>query len=424
MTTSFRVVSFMQRTSIAQVHPLSQVAGFGLFGGMVGWATWGTGEDLLALLCVVVLPVAFGIAKSRWIAGALMLGYYMAGARGLPGGAAVFFGDAAPWGYGWALYGAACVLLALPYMALWSFNKTTRGWRFLTATIVVAVPPIGLLGWCNPLTVAGTLFPGTGWIGLLLTSTLFLLLAGSPQPPALKQRYVPLFVIAALGLNLGSTKPAIPGGWIGVDTSFARLASAGNDDAGQVLASMARVQWVKQFAETVAANETVVLPETILGSYGGIAEFNLWPVGEQLAARGSRLLVGAELPQTDGRYFNSLLVLGDGGVGTVGNVFIRQGIPVPVTMWLPWSKSDGAIGDIWGKDSTIVLNGQHITGLICYEQLLPWAILQRLVQAPTIVVAASNVWWARNTSIPVIQRQTVSAFARLFGVPVVGAVNG
>ena len=407
-----------------KIGQLAAIICWAIIGGLIGWQAWGQGEGTSTLLLVLGLPVAYGLAGSRWSAGALLLAYYLAGARGLPGGSAVFFRDTAPWWYGWALYGAACLLLAFPYVVLWSRNKVGRGWRFLAAVLVVTVPPFGLFGWCSPLAVGGVLFPGLSWVGLVLVGGLLSLLASLPSSVRRVFWSVGLVGIVSVSINFGWSEPLMPTGWRGVNTSFSRLASAGDGDAGQVLAAMKRVQWVKDFANSVADKESVVLPETVLGAFGGIAEFGLWPVEQRLAARGARILVGAELPMADGRYVNGLVVLGDGGIGKSGRVFVRQGMPVPFAMWMPWSKKEGAVGDLLGRGTVIELNNQRVAGLICYEQLLTWSILQRMVDNPSILLAASNVWWARGTSIPVIQKETVAAFARLFGVAVVGAVNG
>lgn len=388
-------------------------------GAALGYLTWGDDGSLLWLL---LLPAAFGRAGSRSAVYALLLGYYLAGARGLPAGAAVFFGEAAPWWNGWALWLAASLVLALPYGLLWSEATSRRAVGFVLAMVAVAVPPFGFIGWCNPLAVAGTLFPGMCWIGLLAAAGVMAWI--SVLRFSVWQLTPAVLAVGLVGaiynVEAQIALPAAPNHWRGMDTEFSRLASGGEGDAGQLLAAMQRIQWVKDLAATIPAGTTVVLPETLLGPFGGLAEFQLAKAESALAARGSRILVGAEIPQVDGRYINGLVVLG-AKAGTA-RVIIKQGIPVPVSMWRPFS-GGGAVADLWGHGAVVDLDQVRIAGLICYEQLLPWPIFQRAAARPSLLLAVSNVWWARNTSIPAVQRQTVYSFARLFGLPVVSARN-
>ncbi|MNY70684.1 Carbon-nitrogen hydrolase [compost metagenome] len=65
----------------------------------------------------------------------------------------------------------------------------------------------------------------------------------------------------------------------------------------------------------------------------------------------------------------------------------------------------------------------RIAPLICYEQLLLWPMLQSMLYSPAVIVATGNGWWTRGTSIVAIQKASVTAWAKLFGLPVVMAFN-
>jgi predicted amidohydrolase len=99
-----------------------------------------------------------------------------------------------------------------------------------------------------------------------------------------------------------------------------------------------------------------------------------------------------------------------------------QSIPVPITMWKPWAE-DGAVADLLGRGNTIEVSGLRVGVAICYEQLLSFSLLRIMLDTPTVLAAVSNVWWASASTIPIIQQQTVNAFGRLFGVPVISARN-
>lgn len=388
---------------------------FALAGGVIGWMAWGSGPEVWRLAWLLLLPIGWGLAASRWSSGLLMAGYYLAGARGLPGGTVAFFGDSAPGWWGWAFWAIVCGLLTVPFVVLWSANNAARGWRFLLAVGVSVVPPLGLVGWISPLAIAGVVFPGLGWVGLLLgLGTMAALVVRSP-------RWIAGLGAIALAANVGAraVDAKVPDGWVGMDTHFSRLSSAGSDDAGQLLAAMRRVEWVKGFAATVPANSVWVLPETILGPFGGVSEFALMDVEAGLASRDSRVLVGAEIAQADGRYLNAMVVLGaKDGEGRLA----VQGIPVPVSMWKPWA-SGGAVADVFGHGGIVTVNGQRAGVLICYEQLLTFSVLWAMVSRPDVLVGLANVWWVQEGSIPEIQGQMLRVFGRLFGVGVVEARN-
>lgn len=392
-----------------------QVIFYGILGTAVGWGTWGGGRDGWSMLLILLLPLAWGLSESRWAASMLVFGYYLAGTRGLPGGAAVFFGYGAPWWYGWACWISVCVIVTAPLTVLWTTETKSRPWRFVAAICLSVIPPIGLVGWINPISVAGTLYPGCGWAGAVLSLGVL---------AALVARYdgwIGGLAGIAVVANLVSciVVPKTPEGWVGANTHFPQLSSSVGGDAGKMLAGIKRIEWVKTFVKTIPANSVQVLPETVIGEYNGMSAFSLSDADDALAARGSRLLVGAEVPQ-DGKYQNSLVVLGAKNNEQKKAV---QGIPVPISMWKPWTKS-GAVADIWGHGNVIEVNGSRAGALICYEQLLPYSIFWMMVKKPDVIVAASNVWWARETSIPAIQQQMVGVFGRLFGVPIVTAVNG
>lgn len=386
-------------------------------GGLIGFLAWGSFDSLAWLLAILILPVMWGRAGSRWEAGLVMFAYFLAGARGLPGGAAVFFGDDVSWWLGGGCWLAVCVVLTLPFVAFWARGVVWRSVGFVVAVVVCAVPPVGLVGWLSPLTVGGVLFPGLGWLGLGITLALLSVLVGEAW------WWVGGLLLIAIVVNVLAIwvwRPVMaPSGWAGVDTHFSGLGSGGYGNSGWMLEARRRVAWVERLTEGVPANSVRVLPETILGQYDGIVRFDLSGVSEALAARGSRVLVGAEVPAQGGRYLNALVVLGV----RPGDVEMAvQGVPVPVSMWKPWA-ADGAVADVWGRGGRVMVGGIKAGVVICYEQLLPWSILKVMVGRPDVLVGAANGWWARGTSILPIQREMMRAYGRLFGLGVVLAGN-
>lgn len=388
---------------------------FLLIGGLLGWLAWGGGPEVWRLTWILVLPLAWGVAKTRVAASMLVAGYFLVTVREIPVVSVVFFGDSAPRWIGWALWGAACVLMTAPFTLFWSSRRHAIGWRFLGAVIISAIPPWAIVGWMSPLAVAGVIFPGLGWAGLVFALAMMSALVG--------QCWKCVAVLAILSIVANgaavSVDVKVPSNWQGVDTNFAGLSGAGRDDASQLLAGMQRVEWVKHYALSVPANSVRVLPETVLGTFDGVSAYSLRETEAALTARGSRLLVGTELSQKNGQYKNVMLVLGSKKDEKWVAV---QNIPIPYSMWKPWA-ADGVVANVFGRDNLVVVDGLKAGVVICYEQMLAYSLLWVMVNRPDVIVAVSNVWWARNTSVSNVQRQMVDSFGRLFRVAVVVARN-
>jgi hypothetical protein len=173
-------------------------------------------------------------------------------------------------------------------------------------------------------------------------------------------------------------------------------------------------------------NSVAVLPETVLGPWDAMSDIALAETEAALAARGSRLLVGAEVPGHAGhgghpgvKDKNVVVILGS---QANEDRFALQGIPAPIAMWRPWA-GGGFAAHPFGHLNVVRVNGIQVAVLICYEQVLAYSALWAMLTSPDAFVAVSNVWWARNTSIPEIQRQMMGSFSRLFGVGLVLAKN-
>jgi hypothetical protein len=387
-------------------------------GWAIGWFSWGRADTIVSLLAIAALPIAWAFTSNRWEAVALVASYYGAGERGLPHGAVVFFGDEAPAWCGFAMWGAVVLVLCVPYAIGWGRGGARRGVGFAFATAACVVPPFGLVGWLNPLSVAGVLFPAWGWVGLALCAIGLGSLAALDRKGRSSLVVVLVVALAALSNFSGPRAPEPPTNWLGFDTSFAKLSSAGTESAGQLLASMRRVNWLVNVVDDMPNDSVLVLPETLLGRMDGVTDSMLTDAERKLVRKHSRVLVGAELSRGS-HYANSVVVLGarDGDDRAA-----IQGIPVPISMWKPWAQ-DGATADLLARASTIAVGGKRIGVSICYEQLLAYSLLRLAADRPDVIAAVSNVWWASSTNIPTIQSQSVRAYARLFNVPVVFARN-
>lgn len=373
---------------------------------------------MLLLPLAMVFPLLWSKASSRSIASLVAAGYFLAASRGLPQGVANFYSaDLWPGLVLWAIASASFVIV---HAAFWtkprgrhSYGKrATDGARalcYLVAMVLTGLPPFGITGWAHPLTAAGVLFSGSGWWGLGATVILLVFMTGRRWQIA----------IAVLGvLHVWSatnwTPPKLSPGWLAVDLKQGKyLGRYGSLQYHRDLIATAR-----KAAESDKDVRVVVLPESALGSWTPTVE-RAWQEG----LRGSNLtaIAGAVVIDTKG-YDNVMVAISADNA----RVLYRERMPVPGSMWQPWlqwiGQRGGARADFF-SNPMVSVDEVRIAPLICYEQLILWPILQTMLHAPELIVAVGNGWWTKNTSIVAIQKASVSAWASLFGLPVVMAFN-
>jgi hypothetical protein len=372
--------------------------------GCVGALAW-TG-DARTIPLAMGFPLVWSQARSRFVAIMVSATYVMSASRGLPQGIANYYGTNGLLGI--VLWIGASSAFVLVYGVLWS---SKAGWskpfRFSVATVLMSVPPFGIVGWASPITGAGVLFPGMGWFGLASALVLLLVLTTSKRRFALTAASM-LWAVSSVTW----TAPATPRGWIGIDTHFQGVDGqyAGYD---QELRSIRLVR-----AAIARGDDRVLLPESALGIWTPTVE-RLWIEG--LQGTNAVVIGGAVVVNATG-YDNVMIEVSASG----GRVLYRQRMPVPVSMWQPWlawfGRSGGARADFFANPS-ISSHGEPVAVLICYEQLLVWPTLESMLYRPATIIAASNDWWTAGTDIAALQRATITAWARLFNAPVVFAVN-
>lgn len=161
-----------------------------------------------------------------------------------------------------------------------------------------------------------------------------------------------------------------------------------------------------------------VLPESALGFWTPTVA-RLWREG----LRGSDRIVIAGAAVVDPKGYDNVMVAIS---ADKSNILYRERMPVPGSMWQPWlpwtGQGGGARADFFGNP-VVEVDGARVAPLICYEQLILWPILQSMLHSPEVIVAVGNGWWTENTSIVAIQKASVSAWARLFDLPVVMTFN-
>lgn len=381
--------------------------------GRIGWS----GEVLL-LPVAMFFPAVWAMSPSRMIAALISAGYFLAASRGLPQGVANFYAaDVWP---GLLLWAAASASFVGVHAVLWTARRAkdatgkrgadaARALCYLVAMVLTGLPPFGITGWAHPLTAAGVLFPGWGWWGLFALTAGLLVMTTRFWPAA-------AITLGAFWLWSAATwaPPDLPEGWRSVDLKQGQ--NLGRD--GSLAYQRDLIATVRQTIASHPDTHVIVLPESALGFWTATVE-RVWRDG--LRGLDVTVVAGAAVIGAEG-YDNVMVTISADGV----KILYRERMPVPVSMWQPWlqwtGQGGGARADFFGNP-VVEVGQKRIAPIICYEQLIVWPVLQSMRHSPDIIVATGNDWWTEGTSIVAIQRASVTAWAKLFGLPVVMAFN-
>jgi apolipoprotein N-acyltransferase len=213
---------------------------------------------------------------------------------------------------------------------------------------------------------------------------------------------------AGLILNARVKPPAIPTEWEAEATSIHRRRSMDH------LADFTAEERLQRIALS-STRSFVVFPESAVRLWTKATD-DFWTTA--LSGSGKTVLVGAAqaIPGSD-RYNNALVI-----VGEQARPAVRQRIPVPGGMWNPFRRRGGFALNLF-ETGAVDVGRERAAVLICYEQLLTWPVLRSALERPTLLIAISNEAWAASTVVPRVQHSCARAWARLFGLPLISAIN-
>ena len=406
------------------------------------------------IAAAVAMPIPCLMQKSRGRAFANAFGYYAAGLWPMIPGVSRFTGHSA---LPILLWACASALLAVPWILAWtSGNQFQYLWRAPLAEIAGTIPPIGLVGFISPLTGSGYLFPGTGWPGLIATMMVPSIVLALDSIMA-NRRVLGGALSGVVALGLGSqclapddVKP--PAEWDAVSTNFGDVSRpfqnfvAASSIERRIAASSSRVIifpesvvplwsdatsdfWRKTLADCRTRGQTVAigagLPRELYGPKKEAAEADLIKSYDFSAAlralrsdddgRHSAPEPGSTANTLAAPFDNALLVL-----GAESTVFYQR-VPVPLGMWQPIGNRGVPLRV--NSPGVVTIDGQRAAILICYEQILTFPVLAAMLESPSVVVGISNMYWFADTTIPRYQASALRAWAKLFRLPYLLAVN-
>jgi hypothetical protein len=363
--------------------------------GAVGWS--GRFEYLPIAVLVLVLwrlsrswGEAFGVAASYY--GAASFAWMDASSR--------FLGSSVDAILVW-VGGAA--LLALPWGLLWSerfaVSAVSRVVRGVALGLVLMLPPLGLVSWCNPWVAGAAMLPGLGCAGFGLV-TVSVLASGPRNWPG----WAALFVVVS-ALACDRVEPASDRDWAGVSTRYGRLSDVSVDE------QFDRAVSAGQAAERTGA-KVVLFPEGVAGRWTR-STAALW-TGE--AAESDQVLLVGAIEERGGERRNGLAIAGEGEAR-----FWPQRLPAPIGMWAPW-RSAHVQSDLLRSSVTEIL-GRRVALLVCFEQFVSWPLLQSALEGADVVLTPANLWFANGTNLNAVREVTLRSWASLMGWSVVEAIN-
>lgn len=375
-----------------------------LVGGfLIGFVSWG--HTVLLTPISLLLPLLYFYTEKRVLFFLLALGYYLGASRGLFWGTAVFYEK---YLYAASIYTGAALIVAAAWVIFWGRSMKQKIFYFLITQVLLAVSPVALISWANPMQSAGILFPGWGFFGLL---ALFFLIGFTVYGRRYTKEKVALLSFLVFSLSTYN--------YLYVDVSKGETVEEVRSNLLYATGEMdPLLEFERQRKFLKIANESskpyVLLPESSVG-FVSPAQRMIWSRlddGKTVLAGGHQ--VSKHNPK---EYYNVLYEITD----TSTTPIYFQRVPVPISMWKFWS-DEGAYAALL-DNPVIKYDGERTAVLICYEQLIVPTYLHSLIEKPKKILAVSNLWWARGTTILNIQKQTMVLWSMLFDVPVYFSYN-
>lgn len=381
--------------------------GFFLFGALLGWAMFDYEGDVSWLALGPFVVVLWAMSGGRWTAWLVMFGYYLGASRGLFAGGGVFFADKGDFSLsdGLLVWIGPALILSAVWALLWGRDSIL--FRSFIAIILVAVPPVGIIGWGSPILAAGVWFPGMGLAGLLLMLLTIGLMAKLAQG---KQDHytwwsVTGLVVVSLVCNSIYMSPA-QDDWIGVNTDF------GDGRKQTSFEGISRLQ----DSLLTQQSKVSVWPEAA-GGWWDVNEAFLSAADDEMKIQKRSALIGAH------RVVNGLYVNVVESIGTESGVEWNSRMVVPLSMWRPWASQGEKWAVDWTGSGVKRFQGKKVGVLICYDQVIVWPAILTIIDNPDVLIGVSNGWWSKGTAATGAQMASMGSWARLMGLSMVTARN-
>ena len=327
--------------------------------------------------------------------------YYAASTWPIIPGAQSFFQTGHHLGKPFAIWIAITVIGSLPWILF--YHRRFLPLSAITALTALAMPPLSLITVAHPLIAAGLWFPGTRWFGLVLP---LILLAVQRRLGA--SFAFSVLILASLAVHARFSRPIADSHIVAVDTNFGREFGAGAQE----------VECKLQQIAIAHPNALLIFPESVIQDWSAAHDARWASTFAQLNTQHTGILIGTTIPIPNTQANRNVLL----SRGYSEHLSYVQRVPIPLGMWqlgesrhgFPLSLRYPATIRVWNRRTGV---------LLCYEQMTFWPAAETMARNPEILIAPSNLYWARNTSIPAIQHLAAQDWADLWAIPLYEARN-
>ena len=365
-----------------------------LIGGL-GWS----GNPTLHFLAILY-PFVY-IHSRRRLDTLSAVFYYAASTWPIIPGAQSFFQTAHHLGKPIAIWIAITALGSLPWILF--YHRRFLPLSAIAALLALSLPPLSIVTVAHPLIATGLWFPGTRWFGLALPLVLM---------AAHKRLGTPIIfailILASLAVHARFAHPKADPHIVAVNTNLGNELGAGAQEAERTLQQIALAH----------PNALLIFPESVIPDWSAAHDARWASTFPQLNTQHTGILIGTTIPIPNTMASRNVLL----SRGFTERLSYVQRVPIPLGMWqlgesrrgFPLSLRFPAAIRVWNRRAGV---------LLCYEQMTFWPGVETMARAPEMLIAPSNLYWARDTSIPAIQHLASQDWADLWAIPIYEARN-
>jgi hypothetical protein len=365
-----------------------------LIGGL-GWS----GNPALHFL-VLLYPFVYIHSRRRFDTLSAVF-FYAASTWPIIPGAQSFFQTGHHLGKPIAIWIAITALGSLPWILF--YHRRFLPLSAIAALLALALPPMGLVTVAHPLIATGLWFPGTRWFGLALPLILIAVHRRLETPLVFA-----VLILASLAVHARFARPIADPHIVAVDTKV------GNGSGSSAQAVEHRLQQIA----LAHPNALLIFPESVIPDWSAAHDARWASTFAQLSAQRTGILIGTTIPIPNTQANRNVLL----SRGFTEHLSYVQRVPIPLGMWqlgesrrgFPLSLRFPATIRVWNRRAGV---------LLCYEQMAFWPAVETMARGPEMLIAPSNLYWARDTSIPAIQHLAAQDWADLWAIPLYEARN-
>jgi hypothetical protein len=369
----------------------------------IGGAGW-SGDPALNYLALL-FPFVY-LQSRRRLDTLCAVFYYAAASWSVIPGSQGFFRTGHNFVLPLGIWAALVTLCSAPWVGFYS--RRHLPFSTIAALTALALPPLSLVTVAHPLIAVGHWFPGTRWFGLGLAIVLI----------AAYRRFgttmtIAVLIAASIATHARFHRPVHDPHILAVNTNFGGVQTHDDVDSRLEMQELT----IQQIALS-HPNTLLLFPESVIPSWNGMHDARWASTFAQLKQQRTGLLIGTTIPIPNTEA-NRNVLLSRGHTELLSYV---QRVPVPLGMWRFGDKRHG-FPLMLRFPPTIRVWKRRAGVLVCYEQLSFWPAIQTLAHNPDLLLAPSNVYWAKDTPIPAIQHVAAQDWADLWAIPLYEASN-